>query len=311
MRVATPKVPRAVLRPSWHNYLANRVLSSSTDPSVFLDFKPTAPVEFPQRVHIYQRYAETLDSFQDLKPQLTALLYYQTSPSEQQTLLTAEKQNLLNQLVPLYTELRLLNFWLQDESASNALRFVEAALKLTNPSLLHSLQNAPFSTTFPQEPENLQYFYLYPEEGHPLPDPVLDLEGQHIAIINDDQSILQVFESWYDLGILLPGANVTTHGSAEQFLLWMQRTPHQPDIIFSDIQLGDGTGYYVAWQLRKNGFQGAMIALTSYAEDEKTAHFLKTQQFDGFVSLRSAAKVPLMQRITQAAQVYLQRKNTP
>ena len=112
-------------------------------------------------------------------------------------------------------------------------------------------------------------------------------------------------------GVLFPGAAIHTNGSPSQFLIWFQNVFPKPDIVFTDIQLGAANGYYVAHKLRENGYTGGIIALTSYGETEENARQLKAAGFDGMVSLDERYwKVPFAQRVTQAAQVYLERNAT-
>lgn len=300
---------KASMRPSRHNYVANHILSSSVEPSVFLEFKKDAPTNFQQRLHVYEYYAQTLDAFQKERPQLGAWMYYQSIPNERHIISSSEKSSLLRRILPLYRDLRILNNWVQDEPLEQAVTYMENVLQTLHPSLVHELQYVKPQTKEGLTQQEIRTFCLYPSEAVARADGMKSLEGKNIMLLNDDSSLLDAFETWYDWGVLLPQTNLKTQSSASQFLLWMVSASQKPDIIFTDIQLGDATGYYVAYQLRKQGYTGGIIALTSYAEDAATVQLLKTQGFDGLVSLQSSATMPLAQRITQAAQVYLERRH--
>ena len=302
------RTAKATLRPSWHNHLTNTILSASVEESFLLDFKPPAPTNFSQRAYIYQRYSDVMASFEQAKKDLTSFVYYQSIPSEKESLPPSQGQALLNRVLPLYMDLRNLDNLLQDPAVQHALTYMQAVLHVINPMLLNTLNNLSLVQEANITQQELRSFCLYPSTNTPFSFPSQYLDGKHIALINDDASILQVLESWHDWGLLLPQTTLKTHGDAILFLLWEANTPHKPDLVFTDIQLGDSTGYYIAYELRRHGYKGGIIALTSYAEDASTMQLLKSQGFDGFISLQPNDKIPLAQRITQAAQVFFQRK---
>ena len=251
------------------------------------------------------RYHQTLAKFEKFKKEFFPVLYYQSIPLEARELDVQEKRNWLNEILPLYNQALSLYLNTQkDPSLKYTLDYLRYAVSMVDPFLVSGLPTVtkPYATPF--EPKA---FFLYPQS--PLPEPSADLEGKHIAIINDDKSLLEHFEHLSNIGVLFPEATLHTQGDAMQFLLWMQYSGIQPDVVFTDIQLGENNGYYIAWQLREKGYTGGIVALTSYLESEKYARQLAQAGFDGMVSLddRYYHKIPFFLRITQAAQVYLER----
>ena len=287
------------------------LLSKRVEPSIFLDLKNSSKMALISAAPIYEQYQETMDLFAQYKKDVGPVLYYHTQPTEWHTLSPAEKDALLQQTLPLYHQLRGLKQEIEnDEALENALALTDIALQWLDPSLRFILQQRELEA---KEAIRTREFYLYPTENTKLPDPSIQLEGKKIVIINDNISILQILERDARLGILFPQAKVVTQGDANHFLSFMNYSEPLPDIIFTDIQLADGgtgSGYYLAYMLRKRGYKGGIIALTSYEEDEITAKQLASQGFDGFISFNAAAltETPLAVRLTQAAQIFLQKQ---
>lgn len=262
-----------------------------------------------QRQQWVADYEKILFDFEQLKQESLSFLFYQSIPLERRELSTEETRQWLNKMLPLHGQ--LLAFYLttrQDTALKYALDYVEYAISVVDPYLVPALRlNAQPKIA----PFNVQEFFLYPDPQIPLQEPGITLEGKHIVIINDDNSLLEHFEHLYNIGVLFPGATLHTQTDALHFLLWMQYARVKPDVVFTDIQLGENNGYYVAHKLRQNGYDGGIIALTSYTETQPYARQLKAGGFDGLVSLddRYYHKIPFFQRITQAAQLYLERNS--
>lgn len=270
-------------------------------------FKDNLVLSPTQKKDWLNRYEKTLAAFEQFKKEANPFLYYQSVATESREVSSAEKRRWLDQMVPLYDQ--LLSLYLntnQDTPLKYALAYLRYGVAMVDPFLVDTLPTLtkPYATPF-----ELKSFFLYPQET--LPEPWVDLEGKHIVIVNDDASLLEHFEQLADMGVLFPSATLHTHGNATQFLLWMGYTSHVPDVVFTDIQLGEINGYYVAARLREQGYKGAIIALTSYTETEPYARRLAQAGFDGFVSLDDQyyTKTPFFLRVTQAAQVYLRRNH--
>lgn len=263
-----------------------------------------------QRKDWIANYRQTLQDFEQLKSEIRPLLFYQSLPLEAREISPQEKRYWLEKIFPLHH--KILALYLNapaEESLQYALAYLYYGVETVDPNSLTLLtdETEPFMPPF-----DPQSFFLYPPQ-EPLPDPSVQLDGKHILILNDDSSLLDHFEHLSDFGVLFPGATLHLHGDPIQFLLWMKYTPTMPDLIFTDIQLGNGNGYFIAQELRRRGYKGGIIALTSYTETEKYARTLKASGFDGLVSLDSRyySKIPLCQRLTRAAQMYLLQKQTP
>ena len=261
-----------------------------------------------QQQHWMSRYKQTLEKFEQFKKESFPFLYYQSFPLEAREISVHEKRAWLDKMIPLYNQ--VLSLYLntqQDPPLQYALAYLRHGVSMTDPFLASTLPatTKPYATHF-----EANAFFLYPQQ-EPLPEPVADLNNKHIVIINDNNALLERLEHLANIGVLFPGATLHTQGDATQFLLWMQYSTVKPDIVFTDIQLGESNGYYIARRLRETGYKGGIIALTSYTQTEKYARQLAYAGFDGLVSLDDQyyAKTPFFLRITQAAQVYLHRKN--
>ena len=254
-----------------------------------------------------EQYQQLLSKFEQVKKESSPFLLYQSLPLEMREISTEEKRQWLDKLLPLHHQ--VLSFYLttrQDPALKYALDYLRFGIETVDPFLVPALA----TNTKPLLPDfDAQAFFLYPPENTNLPDPSLVLDEKKIVMINDDTSLLDHFDRLEQLGILFPGAYLHTEGEPLQFLLWMKHTNTRPDVIFTDIQLGESNGFYLAHELRAKGYMGGIIALTSYPETEQNARQFRAAGFDGMVSLdeRYYGKVPFAQRITQAAQLYLQQ----
>ena len=313
--LSSPQVERTVLHATpwtWQHPQNTQsflqLLSRATPPLGQPRLHKDIVLNTQQRQIWLTNYQKILTDFEQFKKDSFSFLFYQSIPLEKHQLSTEEHRQWLNKMLPLYN--RTLNFYLTTNAQDNALQYVLAymgnAISILDPYLVPVLRlNAqPLIAPF-----NAQDFFLYSPENTPLGDPSITLDGKKIAIINDDKALLDRFEQLSNMGILFPGTDIHTNGSPFQFLLWFQNVSPKPDIVFTDIQLGQANGYYIAHLLRESGYKGGIIALTSYAETETNARQLKAAGFDGMISLDERYwKMPIFKRITQAAQVYLERK---
>lgn len=255
-------------------------------------------------------YAQTLQEFDQLRQEVGPVLFYQSFPLEARNLAAQEKRYWLEKMLPLYRKLSSLNVNIrEDDALKYALEYVHYGVETVDPNSLTLLSDETKPFIVPFDP---QTFFLYPPDT-PLPEPSAQLEGKHIFILNDDFSLLRYFDYLAKIGVLFPGATLHSQGDSLQLLLQMEYDNIHPDLIFTDIQLGEHNGYFVAQELRRRGYKGGIIALTSYTETEEYAQKLKAFGFDGLISLDAQyyGKIPFCQRVTQAAQVYFMRKQTP
>lgn len=282
-------------------------------------FQPIVPLAEPKFVKItnapapinLQQYHQVLLDAEKLRQGASSFLYYQSQPSQSHPLSVQEKNYWLDKILPLrHRLLTAYHSTEQDPALSGALDYTTYFACIVDPTLTHVLppkENAKPTREQPSVPEN---FFLYPQPGAPLPDPFVDLENKLIVIVNDSSSLIDFFEKYYHYGVLFPEAKLSTHSGVSDFLLWYQAADIKPDIVFTDMQLGDSSGRHLAGELRRMGFEGGIIALTSYTETPKMARDLFLGGFDGMVSIapQYLGKIPVFQRITQAAQVYYQQK---
>ncbi len=297
--------------------VANTARLQAMRPLIFTSITPQAQPQFRQTrlspvklQQLTQQYRQTLQEAETLRKAAFPFLYYQSHPAMSRPLSRQEKKDWLNKILPLHHRLTTLyQATEKDPALSAALDYTTYFACLIDPSLTHTLpakDSVPAMSSIPVTDN----FFLYPQEDSPLPEPVTDLENKLIVIVNDSDSLLDFFEKYYQYGVLFPAAKLYTEASVAEFLLWFQSSDLKPDIVFTDIQLGDSTGYHLAGELRRMGFEGGIIALTSYTETEKMARTLTHGGFDGMVSIapQYLGKIPVVQRITQAAQVYYQQK---
>lgn len=249
-------------------------------------------------------YRQTLARFEQLKKESASFLYYQSVPLEAREISAQEKRHWLDKMLPLYNQVYALYVNTQeDASLKYALDYLRYGISMVDPFLVSTLPRVvkPYAAAF-----DTNAFFLYPKNH--LSVCAVDLGKKRIVIINDDRALLEHFERLVRIGVLFPHATVHTEGDVMQFLLWLQNSSARPDIVFTDIQLGNNNGYYIARQLRERGYSGGIIALTSYDQTEEYARQLAQAGFDGMVSLDEQyyRNIHIAQRLTEAAQMYLQ-----
>ena len=307
---ATPRTASATrssnVQAALHRQLLHYLTAPEHNPSLSLQLK-REKITIPGALSpLYVHYKQTLAAFQQFKADSAPLLYYQTIPQETRALSEPESNYWASRTKDLYNQVQILNQQIEaDPALQKARDYLRHALRIIRPDLLSNLEESP---TFSSTPIDIADFCLYPNPDTPLENPELDLSGKNFVIINDNVSILDFFKKLFNFGVLFPHANLVEKENATQFLQWIQETPQLPDIIFTDIILGDQTGYHIVQALRQRGYTGSIIALTSYKETPANARYFATHGFDGFISLHSITLTSPVQRLNQAAQLCFQRK---
>ncbi|MBP5617168.1 MAG: response regulator [Elusimicrobiaceae bacterium] len=311
----TPKQVHYKLNSATHMRRLARLqrIKHPTSSIIFRATPHTTPVfinqtnlSIPQRNALLKDYDKALSQFEDFKAKQGPFIYYQSIPTEARDLHPFEQTQLTNQLIDLQQKLwKVYKTTPQDKALIHALEFVNHGIEIINPALEH-VAAAFHPSALNVKKATPEDFFLYPSLSN-KPNPLEELVGKKIAIINDDVLLLASFERQSQMGVLFPHAELYTEALVAQFLLGVPYSRF--DIVFTDINLADGNGYMIARTLRDNGYKGGIIALTSYPETSQQATQLQGAGFDGMISLdpRYLNKMPLPQRLTYAAQEYLKR----
>lgn len=254
----------------------------------------------------FRRYMQGMEAFMQFRRESASFLYYQSKPSEQKALFAQERAYWLDKMDHVNRQLAGLQGYIspQDPALASARSYMLFAMNIVDPLQVHTLM-APSMQARTDRELNVFEFYLHEPPAQadaPLP------ENLQIVLLNDEESWIQYVELMHQRGRFLAGSSLKTARSAKDFLARFKARETVPDILLTDMVFADGTGYYIADELRRAGYQGVILALTSSAETDNTAHNLFDHGFDGMISLNEAYLDGLFktERIEWALRTYLQ-----
>lgn len=101
----------------------------------------------------------------------------------------------------------------------------------------------------------------------------------HIALVNDHPAMINSFKSWAAAGYFGEGATVDTYQTADGLL----HSGKEYDFIITDLLVPGGGGQYLAYHLRKKGYQKPIIAMSEYREEDCRAADLFNIGIDGYI----------------------------
>lgn len=101
----------------------------------------------------------------------------------------------------------------------------------------------------------------------------------HIAFVNDHTGMIGSIKNWVSAGYLGEGATVEVFSTAEALL----QTQKEFDVIITDLLVPGGGGQYLAYHLRKNGYNKPILALSEYREEDCRATELFNVGIDGYI----------------------------
>lgn len=101
----------------------------------------------------------------------------------------------------------------------------------------------------------------------------------HIAFVNDHTGMIGSIKNWVSAGYLGEGATVEVFSTAEALL----QTHKEFDVIITDLLVPGGGGQYLAYHLRKSGYNKPILALSEYREEDCRATELFNVGIDGYI----------------------------
>ena len=295
-------------------YILQNVSSTPIDQLPVLIVNPTSD----QWAQAAWTYLNVMRSFEKFKEEMNIFLYYQSKPSERHNLSSAERAEYVEKISHMYAKLdKLRNLVDAKDPAYKAAReYVAYAAETVSPMMrgLFTSKKLPRQDrTF----EENEFFMRAPHTSRaesllsklPLRMQVYQAsrnlpKGLRLAVLNDRESLLKTMQQLNKEGMFFPGWSVSTFNNAEELLRAVTRKGEQFDVILCDIIVPGGGGYYVTAMLRENGFNGAIIALSSYGEQKKLGQAMFDKGFDGMISQREGFEhgkewpVQLMKRLS-------------
>ena len=246
--------------------------------------------------HILSLYKEVLNNFTQFKKEMDTWLYYQSKPSEQHVVSMAEQEELGRRIMEMNAELAKLKRYVssEDEAYHAACEYMLYVVQKVNPLLRGMMEkNALFP---PNRKYQMEEFFLHNPRNEkesswnaflPLSIRAKQISSKlpkkfKIAVVNDKYDFLdEVY--WNHKKLFVPDWQITTYDDA-QTLLQDVNQGSRFDVILTDIVVPGG-GFYLTVTLRKEGFKGAIIALSAFQEKDLLGKELFEAGFDGMISV--------------------------
>lgn len=107
----------------------------------------------------------------------------------------------------------------------------------------------------------------------------------HVAVLNDSQSALNSISQWQKNAVWGKNLHVRVFENRENFLAFLHKGG-QVDMLITDLVMPNGGGFYLAAELRQQGYKMPILALSAFGESEKRGQKLFSLGFDGMISTR-------------------------
>ncbi len=115
--------------------------------------------------------------------------------------------------------------------------------------------------------------------------------GLRVAVVNDFSFFRKRVTELHRQERLFADGTLRTYASADELLDAVLTRGERYDVIFTDIIIASGGGgYYLASELRQSGYNGVIIALSSYAPEEELGRKMFDRGLDGMISLEGGAE---------------------
>lgn len=299
-RVAQGKIlpggKKPVFKPNVNleRYIFKKVAATDIDRLPLLIVSPTSD----QWAQAAWTYLSVMKAFDKFKSEMNVFLYYQSKPSERHNLSGAERAVYMEKISQMHAKLSKLKNLVdaKDPAYKAAQEYVAFAAEMVNPMMrgvFTSQKVARQDRTFDEN----EFFMRDPHSSRAesllakLPVRVQVYQasrnlpkGLRMAVLNDRPSLLQTMQQLNKKALFFPGWSVSSFNNAEELLQAVTKKGEQFDVILCDIIVPGGGGYYVTAMLREKGFNGAIIALSSYGEQKKLGQAMFDKGFDGMIS---------------------------
>ncbi|MGN0016853.1 MAG: response regulator [Candidatus Avelusimicrobium sp.] len=289
--------PGHVVIPSWQIEL-ERYVARTAVPTKLTALSYTPRPISPEMKEVFgSRYSNTMGLFEKFKKETSPFLYYQIKPSERRRVEPIQKAELLPKVIEMEKSLVLLAAVVnvqEDEALSFALDYTARVRDELMPEL-KGLSGIDLYFSRSDRKFVGDEFYLLHETQSPR-RPSLFRRGSssrqpaklpanlRIAVLNDSQSVLEQMWILHRKGAFINGGKLFCFTRADEVLASV-RAGTNYDLILTDIIVPGGGGYYLVHQLRKDGFSGAVIALSAYERDDSMGLDMFKRGFDGMFTL--------------------------
>lgn len=246
-----------------------------------------------------REYETVMTEFKDFKKEMDIFLYYQSKSSERRVLHQEEIAYWRTRIDEMDSRLMDLcwNVNADDPAISQALEYMTYAKWSVYPHAkdIYFAKPLPARTdrTFAED----EFFLRDPA---PLPSKRWEFAssrarrvakelpaGLRVAVVNDIVYFRDHLETLNRKGLLFPDGNLSVFSNAEELLSSVRESGQKFDVVFTDIIIAGngGGGYYLASELRGQGYDGVIIALASYEEDVELGRQMFERGFDGMITM--------------------------
>lgn len=255
----------------------------------------------PQQVQIQsQRYEELMSQFLDFKKNWDSRVFYLELYKNFNAIEPMERKQLLRDGGELASKAKYqLDFLLKDDKPlQQAYDYLVTALEQLEPAYFGIFERKGLPVRedrsfvpeqfFLKDPSQTQWREMQWADYQPLSSGAKELvapiasqlpKNLHIAFVNDHTGMIGSIKNWVSAGYLGKGATVEVFSTAEALL----QTQKEFDVIITDLLVPGGGGQYLAYHLRKNGYNKPILALSEYREEDCRATELFNVGIDGYI----------------------------
>ena len=263
------------------------------------------------------RYEQVFTSFLNFKKEADIFLYYHAQMSTGTVLSGEETRQWLERIWQQKRQLSSLRglIRVKEPSIISAYEYLNEVLHVVSPQTAPFEVPQPFSQRTDRVYNEEEFFLHTPKyslvnhlmglfEKKPRPSELPS--GLNILVFNDNPLVIAQLIRWYQRGVFLPGQHVVFAEDANDALRLIKSGFITPDVILSDVISRHAMGGVgLAQELRNNKYNGAILALTGYQEQDVDGEWFLRAGFDGMISNpQGAVSTQLCSYLEKALQNY-------
>lgn len=236
---------------------------------------------------VVNEYRNLMRDFEPVRKEVTTKLLYKTLPNDKwSSLLPQERREMILQLSSLHGRaVRLHRVVLsKDEPLAEIIAWTDKALQVINP--FHVPNSRSYMRTDNRVFKSDEFFLKYPKssdlpEGVKAPERVLPA-NLRVAVLNDQEDILDMYKIWERQGRLGEGWKVSTYTDTRELIRDLE-SGLSYDLIITDLTVPGGGGYFLVDQVRNMRLEVPVIGCSMYTFDKLNAQKMFEQGFDGYI----------------------------
>ena len=265
-------------------YILSEIPTPTTEKVPLMLLEPS----YAQRADIEFRYAKVVEDFRAFKKEMDIFLYYNSKISESRELAPQEKQYMLGKCAGIKAQLRNLLPALADKTFLNfALDYVTHVEEKVAPEMQGLWDEANLAAANSRGFRKEEFFLTTSPTLKELKDLPPLPKGLKIAVLNDSFSLLLSMKILNKKGTFLPTSEIHIFRNPQDLVDALRTSTVKFDVLFLDIIISGGGGFYVAQMARNHHFKGPIIALTAFEETEAVGKKLFQGGFDGMIATES------------------------